>query len=145
MPQFTIRNATPDDAAALADLSRTLGYPSTVQDIRTRLASITGSRDDSVLVACMPDGSVAAWIHVFLARRIESDLFAELGGLVVAEDRRGMGIARALLKAAEAWATARGSTRIRVRSRSSRTGAHTFYRQYGFTRIKEQEVFEKTL
>ncbi len=145
MPQFTIRNAIPDDAPALAALSPTLGYPSSPQDVRERLEPITRSHDDSVLVACMPDGSVAAWVHVFLARRIETDMFAELGGLVVAEDRRGMGIASGLLKAAEEWATARGAARIRVRSRSSRADAHAFYRQRGFTLVKEQHVFEKNL
>jgi GNAT superfamily N-acetyltransferase len=93
----------------------------------------------------MPDGSVAAWVHIFLARRIEADMFAELGGLVVAEDCRGMGIAGTLVKAAEKWATTHGATRIRVRSRSTRTGAHLFYTHQGFTRIKEQEVFEKIL
>ncbi len=145
MPQFTIRNATLEDAAAIADLSCTLGYPSSVQEARERLGPITRSQDDSVLVACMPDGSVAAWIHIFLARRIEADMFAELGGLVVAEDCRGMGIAGTLVKEAEKWATTHGANRIRVRSRSTRTGAHLFYRQQGFTRIKDQEVFEKIL
>ncbi len=145
MQQFTIRNATLDDAAALSELSGTLGYPSSTREVLDRLEPITRSQDDSVLVACMPDGSVVAWAHIFLARRVEADMFAELGGLVVAEDRRRMGIAGALVTAAETWAAARGATRIRVRSRSSRTGAHAFYSKRGFARIKEQEVFEKIL
>ncbi len=90
----TIRNAVLDDAAALAGLSGTLGYPASVQDVRERLPAIADCENDCVLVACTADGLVVGWIHVFLAHRIETDRFAELGGLVVAEDHRGEGIER---------------------------------------------------
>jgi GNAT superfamily N-acetyltransferase len=140
-----IRNAVLDDAAALAGLSHTLGYPSSTQDVRVRLLPIMDSKDQCVLVACAADGTVTGWVHVFLALRIETDEFAELGGLVVAEDQRGQGIAGRLVRAAEHWAVARGVNTMRVRSRSTRTAAHAFYKNLGFTKIKEQGVFEKNL
>lgn len=140
-----IRNAVMDDAAALAGLSDTLGYPASTQEVRERLPEIADSDDDCVLVACTAEGTVVGWIHVFLARRIETDRFAELGGLVVAEDHRGEGIAGKLLAAGEGWAIARGVNRMRVRSRSTRIGAHAFYKDSGYTRIKQQEVYEKAL
>ena len=145
MLQITIRNAVLDDAAALAGLSHTLGYPASTHKVRARLLPIVDSNDNCVLVACAADGTVVGWVHVFLALRIETDEFAELGGLVVAEDQRGQGIASRLMRTAENWTIARGVNRMRVRSRSTRTAAHAFYQNLGFTKMKEQEVFEKNL
>ncbi len=145
MGQITIRVATPEDAPALAGLSDTLGYPASVQDVQQRLVPIMASPDNRVLVACSAAGAVVAWIHVVIANRIESDTFAEVGGLVVAEDQRGQGIGGRLLKAAEEWAIGRGVGRMRIRSRTTRTAAHAFYGDSGYARIKQQEVFEKRL
>jgi GNAT superfamily N-acetyltransferase len=145
MATVSMRNAVFEDAAALADLSTTLGYPAATKDVQERLLPIMTSEDNCVLVVCTGDGSVVAWVHVFLTLRVESDKFAEIGGLVVAEGQRGQGIGGRLMAAAEHWAIGHGVYRMRVRSRSSRSAAHGFYRDLGFTRIKEQEVFEKTL
>jgi hypothetical protein len=60
MPQFTIRNAHLEDAATLADLSHTLGYPSSTGKVLARLLPILASEDDCVLVAYVADGSVLA-------------------------------------------------------------------------------------
>ncbi len=43
------------------------------------------------LVAEDKDKNVIGWIHVFIAVRIESETFAEIGGLVVNENIRGYG------------------------------------------------------
>jgi GNAT superfamily N-acetyltransferase len=145
MVQITIRNAVLDDATALAGLSHTLGYRASILEVRARLLPIKDSNDNCVLVACAADGTVVGLVHVFLALRIESDTFAEVGGLVVAEDQRGQGIASGLMSAAENWAMARGVNRMRVRSRTTRTAAHAFYQDLGYTMTKEQKVFEKTL
>jgi GNAT superfamily N-acetyltransferase len=145
MLEITIRDARVEDASSLAGLSRTLGYPASTEEVLARLLPILASENDCALVACVSDGSVVAWVHVFLTHRIETDRFAELGGLVVAEDQRGEGIGASLMAAAEDWAIDHGVNRIRVRSRSTRVIAHSFYQGLGFTRIKEQGVFEKTL
>jgi GNAT superfamily N-acetyltransferase len=145
MPGITIRRAAQEDAPALARLSGELGYPSSTEEVSGRLLQILDSSGDALFVASASDGRVVAWVHLFLTLRIESEKFAEVGGLVVEERRRGEGIARSLMEAAESWAMREGARRIRVRSRTTREEAHRFYERLGFTRIKRQEVFEKVL
>lgn len=141
----TIRRATPDDAAAVAALSRQLGYTASTQQSRDRLLTILELNDHAVFVASLPDGPVIAWIHVFLAMRIESQTFAELGGLVVDDKRRGHGVGKGLLDEAETWTRIHGVEKLRVRSRSSRDDAHAFYTGVGFSTTKEQRVYDKPL
>lgn len=87
---------------------------------------------------------IVGLIHIFLARRIESEPFAELGGLVVAESHRRRGIGRRLLARAEEWSAGCGVAKLRVRVRSDRNEACTFYRNLGFMKAKEQGVFDKS-
>ena len=140
-----IRPATLDDAPFIAELSAQLGYPGSMGQSATRLETLTQARDHVVMVACLEDGSVVGWIHVFLALRVESHVFAELGGFVVDEQHRGRGFGRFLLAAAEEWVLERDVSRLRVRPRSQRAAAHSFYRRRGFTLTKEQHVFDKEL
>jgi GNAT superfamily N-acetyltransferase len=145
MAQVKIRNAVIDDAPALADLSTQLGYPTRALQSANRLDAILGSKEQVVLVACLSDGSVVGWVHVFLTLRIESDPFAEVGGFVVSEQHRGQGIGRSLLEEVEAWVIRHGIKNLRVRSRSTRIDAHAFYQRLGFTKTKNQTVFDKPI
>lgn len=142
---YGIRHAVSEDSAALAELSAELGYPSSAEQTASRLVAILSSDEHLVLVAGLADGSVIGWVHVFLALRVESDPFAELGGFVVTEQYRGQGIGRSLLHAAEEWVAGRGIGKLRVRSRSTRREAHAFYERLGFSRTKEQLVLDKSM
>jgi len=133
------------DVSKLAELSAQLGYPTTMPQCAARVAGISGSEEHEVIVACSDDGAVIAWIHVFMALRVESDAFAELGGFVVGKRHRGRGIGRRLLAAAEKWASRKGLEKLRVRSRSDRVEAGVFYERLGFSPSKEQRVFDKVL
>jgi len=84
-------------------------------------------------------------MHVFLAFRVESDPFAEIGGFVVTEQHRGRGIGRLLLVAAEDWAKNHGIKKLRVRTRSTRLDAQVFYERLGFSQTKEQPVLDKSI
>ncbi len=140
-----IRPATIDDAGALAELSGQLGYPTSEQDSGSRLIAILGSGDHSVLVACDSGGMVMGWIHIYRVLRVESDPFAELGGFVVSETHRRVGIGRRLLDAAEGWGRQQGMKKLRVRSRIERDDARAFYETLGFSTTKQQQVFDKSL
>lgn len=138
-----VRRATVEDAEAIAGLSGELGYPATVEQCEARLRTLLASTDHEVLVACADDGAVVAWVHAFVALRVESDPFVEISGFVVAEPFRGRGVGKRLLAAVEAWVVARGVGQLRVRSRSDRAAARAFYAGLGFARTKEQNVFDK--
>jgi GNAT superfamily N-acetyltransferase len=138
-----VRRATVEDAEAIAGLSGELGYPATVEQSQARLRAILGADDHVVLVACDDDGDVVAWVHAFVALRVEYEPFIEISGFVVAEPLRGRGVGKRLLAAVEAWVLERGITQLRVRSRSDRAAARAFYAGLGFVRTKEQNVFDK--
>jgi len=138
-----IRPATAEDAQALAELSGQLGYPTSAAESAQRLRTLLRSADHAVLVACSPGRAPVGWVHVFLALRLESAPFAELGGFVVAEGHRRRGVGGRLLAAAESWAAERGASKLRVRSRTDRDAARAFYVSRGFAVSKEQRVFDK--
>jgi GNAT superfamily N-acetyltransferase len=140
-----VRPALLADAEALAALAGELGYPATPELVEARLAAILAGPGHAVLVAESIPGEVVGWIHVFGARRVESEPFAELGGLVVREGHRGRGIGRRLVEAARRWAAVRGFSTLRVRTSVVREEAHRFYRGLGFELAKRQSVFSRAL
>jgi len=136
-----IREARPEDAEALASLAGELGYPSTADQIASRLSALP---DDVVLVAEL-GGAVAGWMQVGVVRSLESGTFAEVRGLVVTAAHRSSGIGARLVAAGEEWASGRGLTRMRVRSNVVRERTHAFYERHGYRTIKAQKVFDKPL
>ncbi len=140
-----LRAAIVEDAPDIRALSAQLGYPDPFSRTAGRLEFILREKDHAVLVACLADESVVGWIHIFVAHRLESDSYAELGGFVVAENQRGRGIGRSLLLAAEHWIREQGLAKLRIRTRSERAEANVFYKRLGFKLSKEQHVFDKKL
>jgi GNAT superfamily N-acetyltransferase len=141
----TIRAARTYDAQAIAELGAQLGYPSTRQQIATRLAGVEAEPSSRVLVAENGDGHVIGWLHVAARTQLTEDCSAEILGLVVDESSRGVGIGAALIRAAEEWARSEGCVRMRVRSRDTRERAHRFYERAGYARNKVQLVLHKVL
>ena len=117
---MTIRLARLSDAPALADLSGELGYPTAREQVHSRLSTLLHRDDHAVYVAESEEEIVDGWIHVFGAHTVESDPFAEIGGLVVREAARGRGAGKALIGQALGWARSRGYGLIRVRSNTKR-------------------------
>lgn len=144
MPNLNIRRAQIDDLSELNNLCIELGYNSVVSEVKNRLEKIQNSQSDIILVA-VEKGMVVGWIHVFRALRLESEPFAEIGGLVVSSKQRGKGVGKALVNEAEKWVKENGLINIRVRSRTSRKKTRQFYEREGYIAIKEQNVFEKSL
>ena len=159
--RISIRRIVRDDAAAAAELSGQLGYPSTVEQLRRRihrLASCTDSQ--AVFVALLtptpsaptpsaPTPSAKAqlvgWIEVAVTCHLQSDPFVLIGGLVVQDGHRGLGIGKRLCEKVEAWTRSQGIQILRVTSRSTRPDAHRFYLQDGYVETKTSKVFEKKL
>ncbi len=140
------RQAQPADLPALTELAGELGYPSSEAEIGERLRLLLAHPElHAVFVAEDEAGAPAAWIHVFAAHRLESDPFAEIGGLVVGEASRGGGLGETLVRRAEEWAREHGLSHLRVRSNVVREHAHRFYERLGFERLKSQVVLAKPL
>jgi len=137
-----LRAAKPADAAALARLATQLGYPSTEAQMARRLTALLPRADHWLGVAEAGEpGQVVAWLHASLVCALESDPHAEILGLVVDEQCRGLGIGQQLVVAASRWARDQGMESIWVRSNLVRRQAHHFYRRLGFADIKAQQVF----
>ena len=139
-----IRSAIEDDSTQLAGLAGQLGYPSSPQQVAARLAVILARPDHAVFVAEV-DGQIAGWVHAYACRTVESELYAEIGGLVVDSHRRGQGVGKALMARAETWAGGLGIREVRLRSNILREEAHQFYQAIGYEIIKTQLTFRKAL
>lgn len=139
-----IRKAQPSDAKAVTLLVGQLGYEVSEEQTVQTLNSI-GSKPDEMVWVAVHDQEVIGWTHVFLARRLESEAFAELAGLVVKEGYRGNGIGKLLVNAAKEWAISKGLKRLRIRANVKRADAHRFYINAGLVEKKQQKVFELEL
>ncbi len=95
--------------------------------------------DDLVLIA--DDGAGLVSFHR-IPRLAEGDAFVRITALVVHRERRGRGVAQALLAAAEEAAWEWGCDLIEVSSgrRAERASAHRLYRAAGFTDTAERSV-----
>ena len=142
-----IRRARRSDAERIARLSGELGYPVTAAQVATRLRQLTPVSKHAVFVAESPDAAtgVVGWVHVSVAHLLESDIRAEVNGLVVAEGQRSAGAGAKLLEAAEEWARRRGCRGMNVRSNVIRERAHGFYERNGYEHYKTQKAFRKAL
>ena len=127
-----IRDARPDDAAELAELIGQLGYPTEPTAVVRRVERLGATGVDRVLVA-EDDGRIVGLVSVHVSRSLEYDGdAAKLSAIVVDTDRRGTGIGRTLVEAAEAEARARGCEVLWLTTAEHRAGARAFYRTLGF-------------
>lgn len=141
---LTVRPLTIEDAEAVSSLSAQLGYACDAATIRDRIHQRAKSADRIAFVAIL-EGTVVGWADAGIERHLQSPDVVELGGLVVDEGHRGLGIGRRLCEAVEAWAIQQDIPRVRVRSQIKRQDAHRFYLRDGYEHVKTSEVFEKRL
>ena len=130
-----IRPATPDDAAAIAELLRALGYPASPARVLSWLGELGDA--DRVLVS---DGGLIALHRI--PRIAEGSPFVRITALIVSPERRREGLGRALLGAAEEIARGWGCELLEVSSalRPERDAAHRFYPAVGFERASEHSL-----
>ncbi len=140
-----VRAISAEDAPAVAELTGQLGYEASLEATRERIRALASSTEiRAAFVACL-GGEIVGWIEVSIAHPLQSSPYALIGGLVVRESVRGRGVGKVLCAHAEAWSRTRGVAILRVRSRTSREGAHRFYIREGFRQIKTSVVFDKLL
>ena len=84
-------------------------------------------------------------MHAVISEYIESERLVMIAGLVVDKNHRKKGIGRTLMEHAERWAKEQGCSIVRLSSSSNRTTAHRFYEVLGYTNIKTQYSFIKSL
>jgi GNAT superfamily N-acetyltransferase len=140
----TIRPARQSDAAAIATLTKQLGYEVDPAAVGERLSRML-LRDDQQFSIADLDGRPVGWIHMVVTEYVESGAFVVIGGLVVDREHRKQGIGRQLLAHAENWTSQRGCSIVRLWSSSTRTEAHRFYERVGYANIKTQFSFVKRL
>jgi GNAT superfamily N-acetyltransferase len=138
-----IRPAQSSDTTAILQLTRQLGYEVDETAASARLSRILTRRDQQVLVASADE--IVGWIHVLLSEYVESDAAAVIGGLVVDRSHRRQGVGRLLVEGAEAWARRESCSIVRLQSSSTRADAHRFYEGLGYTNIKTQYSFVKSV
>jgi N-acetylglutamate synthase-like GNAT family acetyltransferase len=127
-----IRDARPEDAAALARLIDQLGYPTSAEAVAARLQRLEASPADRLFVAEL-DGEVvgAASLHVSLTLEYDEPV-AKLSAIVVDERHRRGGIGEALARAVETEARAQGCCLVFLTTAERRADAHAFYRRLGY-------------
>jgi len=145
--EIKIRKAKRSDIQQIAHLCGQLGYPSSPAQIAARLRQIKPASKHAVFVAELQDApkGVVGWLHVSIAHLLESDMRAEVNGLIVAEGQRSAGAGAKLLAAAESWARKHGCQGMNVRSNVIRDRAHKFYERQNYEHYKTQKAFRKKL
>ncbi|WP_306189208.1 MULTISPECIES: GNAT family N-acetyltransferase [unclassified Streptomyces] len=136
MPVVHIRPATPDDEDPLARLDRATW--STLHSVQPRPQPpyepffTERSGPDEILVAEL-DGAVVGYIRLGLATPLASNAHVrQIRGLAVADEARGAGAGRALLRAAVEEARRQGARRISLRVLGHNTAARKLYESEGF-------------
>jgi [ribosomal protein S18]-alanine N-acetyltransferase len=127
MLSLTIRFATPDDAAAIAALSRDEiehGLPWTWREPRVRDA--IADPETNVIVVGRPGAVVAFGVMYYADDDVHLLLFA------VHRSQQRQGVGSALLQWLEEAARAAGASRIRVEARMDNEAARSFYNERGY-------------
>jgi len=127
-----IRNATLRDAAEIARLLTQLGHPTTPADVEERWpeweeqgnsALVVGDEESPLLGLCQLHQTVV--LH-------RPRPVGRITALVVEESRRGTGIGRALVEAAETRMSSSGCGLMEITSNVRRVDAHAFYESLGY-------------
>jgi N-acetylglutamate synthase-like GNAT family acetyltransferase len=131
--EFTIRKATEEDSKQLAGLLSELGYPNTPEFVRKKIARISKSENDTLLVA-ETLGLVIGAVHLHISEMIHRP--GRLGrviALIVTSNYRWFGVGRQLMTHAENLARESGCSLMEVTSRIQREDAHAFYKHLGYS------------
>jgi len=131
MPQFIVRQASPADATAMAELFAAVaeernGIASEPPiDVEQRTAQFTASIAESMVAVA--GGQIIGMIHTDVRRYGVGEL-----GMLVDRDWRGRGVGSALLRATIDWARGHGLHKLSLEVFAHNTAAIALYRKCGF-------------
>ncbi|MFE9770319.1 GNAT family N-acetyltransferase [Streptomyces sp. NPDC005931] len=136
MPEPHIRSARPDDEEDLARLDRDTWSPLHAVTPPPKppydsfFSERSGPRDHLVAEY---DGRLVGYVRLGFPTALASNAHVrQIRGLAVAEDARGRGVGRALVRAAVEEARRRGARRITLRVLGHNTTARALYESEGF-------------
>lgn len=129
-----IREASGDDAVAIAVLYRSLVSSPHVNVRKDRLEAIAFDPNNFVFV-CEVNGAVlgTAFLTLCLDPMFGNQPYGVLENIVVDEGWRGKGIGSSLLEHAETLCRKRDCSKIMMLSTATRESAHRFFEQEGFS------------
>jgi GNAT superfamily N-acetyltransferase len=139
-PGLQVRPFRQSDLAAVRGLLRQLGYDISEAELAGRIARVYETAGHHCVVAEL-DGRVAGVLHVFKRPALEKPCEAVVQALVVEASLRGRGLGRALMRLAEAWASAQGLGSIALHTRH----AQAFYDGIGYGRVASSDLMRKAL
>jgi GNAT superfamily N-acetyltransferase len=138
------RYANIDDSKLIHELSKQLGYNSSISHIESRIEELLTDNDHMIVVAQDDSNeSIVGYIHLQIYKSLYFDNVLNIMGLVVDENMRGKGVGSALLKEAEKIAESLHCKGIRANSGIQREEAHSFYLMNGYSETKMQKRFLK--
>lgn len=141
---ISIRLMAVKDLPAARGLLSQLGYPVDEEELARRFASVSGAREHAMFVA--DDGShLLALCHIYARPALDKPSEAVVQALVVDSQSRGCGVGRAMMAAAEAWASGHGFASVALASNVVRSEAHAFYEGIGYERTATSHLFRKNL
>ena len=138
-----IRRAVREDAPRLAQLASDLGYTINSDSVDAAIDRLKS--DGGAIFVADASEHLTGWIHVYRSHVIQTEPFAEVGGLVVDPLNRADGVGQRLIEAAERRASANDLTLVRVRSNIVRSNAHRFYERRGYDVEETSYTFSKSL
>lgn len=129
---INIRAAEVSDAVTIANLLEQLGYIASSSLVAHKITLLAGNPSDLVLVA-EDDGIVAGVISLHVTELFHAaGRIGRITSLVIASDKRGEGMGKSLIQAADAFFIAAGCVRSEVTSGNQRSEAHAFYQSNGY-------------
>ena len=143
-PRVAVRVAEPADVGEMRRLFAALGYDIETDTLAARFHAFVGGGEVALVAvgiasphppneAATPGAKLLglATLHATPVLHRAGPV-GRVTALVVDPDVRGRGIGRALMTAAERWASARGCVLLEVTSNRKRTDAHAFYERLGY-------------
>ncbi len=128
-----IRPAELKDAEDIVQLMLELGYPCTVDQMKSRLEHLMADQTHETFVA-MIDRNVVGMVGAYVSHIYEKDApIGRIIALCVMREFRHRGLGKLLITNAEQWVKSQGASSVIVNSGLKRKDAHEFYKDIGYS------------